>query len=216
MDAMHIGTTIKRNIVVGIVAVAGGFVGSALHDRIRPRATTIRAERFEVVEPSGRLASYWGSDADPNIKTQKGTLLIFLDPHGVRRCQIGSRASDYSPELLFCGIDGPPDKPQRYGAQPLLRVGLGWTDSPTLSMRGRDGDKMALGAMYGDVYGERELGWGLSFRAWEPSATADIGYMRWWDGTYRSSVALNNGAGKHWESFVGGLKPLPLVRKKGH
>ena len=30
MDAMHIGATIKQNIAVGIIALAGGFLGSAL------------------------------------------------------------------------------------------------------------------------------------------------------------------------------------------
>jgi hypothetical protein len=202
---------------VGIVAVAGGFFGSVLHDLIGAKPTTVRAERFEVIERSGRVLSYWGADADRNIPptTPRGTLLVFFDSHAVRRLQLGAATGNHSPELLFYGKDGPPDTPERYDAQPRFSIGLGWTDSPTLSMRGRDGDRMELGAMYGDVDGERELGWALSFRAWKPSATATIGYTRWWDGTYRSSVALDNGAGKQWGSFVGDLKPLPLASRKG-
>ena len=213
-----IGSAVKRYLVVAIIAVAGGFLGSVLHDLSTAKPTTVRAERFEVVERSGRVLSYWGPDADRNIPpaTPRGTLLVFFDSHAVRRLQLGAVTGNYSPHLRFYDKDGPPDTPLRYDAQPRLNVGLGWTGSPVLRMRGGHGDSVVLGAMYGDVYGERELGWGLSFRAWEPSATADIGYTRWWDGTYRSSVTLNNGAGKHWGSFVGDLKPMPIVKKKEH
>jgi hypothetical protein len=81
-------------------------------------------------------------------------------------------------------------------------------------MRGRDGDQMALGAMYGDVSGERELEWGLSFRAFAVPATARMGYIRWWDGSYRSYINLDNGAGTPWGAVAGEeLKPLPLVKR---
>ena len=203
--------------MVAIIAVAGGFLGSVLRDLIIPKSTTVRAERFEVVERSGRVLSYWGPDADRNIPpaTPKGTLLVFFDSHAVRRLQLGAVTGDNSPHLEFFDKDGPPDTPKNYYAEPRFSVRLGGTGSPILNMRGSYGDRVVLGAMYGDVYGERELGWGLSFRAWEPRATADIGYMRWWDGRYRSSVALNNGAGRRWESFVGDLKALPVIKKNG-
>jgi len=213
---MHIGAVIKRNAMVALLAVTGGYLGGVLHDIQSRNRTTIRAERFEVIEPSGRVASYWGPDADPQIPntTPHGTLLVFIDSQGVRRCQIGSRVGDHGPELLFYDTDGPTDKPGPSNAQPRVSINLGGTGSPTLHMRGRDGDRMALGAMYGDVSGERELGWGLSFRAWAVPARADIGYSRWLDGGYQSSVALTNGADKHWEEVVGEkLKPLPLMRR---
>lgn len=57
--------------------------------------------------------------------------------------------------------------------------------------------------MYGDVYGETELGCGLSFRARAVAAAAGIGYTLWRDGSYRSSITLTNGAGK----------PLPLIMR---
>lgn len=87
--------------MVAIIAVAGGFLGSVLHDLITPKLTTVRAERFEVVEPSGRVLSYWGPDADRNIPpaTPRGTLLVFLDSHAVRRLQLGAVAGNYSPHL---------------------------------------------------------------------------------------------------------------------
>jgi hypothetical protein len=209
MDVMHIGASVSHNIIVAIIAVGGGFVGGLLHDLIQPKPSTLRAERFEVVDRSGRIASYWGPDADPQIPntTPRGTLLVFSDPHGVRRCQIGSRAGDTGPELLFFGRGGPTDGPR-------VGIELGGTGSPSLHMRGQGGDKMDLGAMYGDVSGRPELGWGLSFRAWDVQASAGIGYSRWWDGTYRSAVSLTNGAGKTWEAIAGDkLKPIPLARK---
>jgi hypothetical protein len=215
MDVMHIGATVQRNTVVALVAVAGGFVGSVLHDLIKAKSTTVRAERFEVVESSGRLVSYWGPDADPHIPstTPKGAILVFVDPHGVRRCQIGSRVGDCGPELLFYDSDGPPAKPQQNSAQPRLSIGLGSTGSPTLNMHGHDGDRMDLGAMYGDVDGEPELGWGLSFRAFAVPATAAIGYGGWGNKSYRSFVTLTNGAGKSWEAVAGEeLKPLPPMK----
>jgi hypothetical protein len=121
----------------------------------------------------------------------------------------------YSPELLFYGSDGLPDKPQEFvAAQPRVRVALGNTGSPILHMRGSGGDRMSLGAMYGDVGGEPELGWGLSFRAFKVAATADIGYFRSWDGQYRSFISVANGTGKRWDvSADEKLTPMPLSQK---
>ena len=62
-----IGLAVKRHLVVAIIAIAGGFSGSVLHDLISAKSTTVRAERFEVVGRSGRVLSYWGPDADRNI-----------------------------------------------------------------------------------------------------------------------------------------------------
>lgn len=204
---MHIEASVSRNIIVAVIAVAGGFVGGVLHDQIQQKPSTLRAERFEVVDRSGRIASYWGPDADPQIpnSTPRGTLLVFSDLQGVRRCQIGSRSGDTGPELLFFGSGGPTDGPR-------VGIELGGTGSPSLHMRGQGGDKMDLGAMYGDVSGKPELGWGLSFRASDVRASAGIGYGRWWDGTYRSSISLANGTGKIWEAVAGDkLKPIPLA-----
>jgi len=205
---MSIGADVRRDLVVIVIFVAGGFLGSVLHDSVKTKPTTIRAERFEVVDVSGHLVSYWGPDASPQMShtTPRGTILVFMDRAGLRRFQVGSRAGDTSPELLFFGPGGPADGPR-------VGIELGGTGSPSLHLRGQEGDKMDLGAMYGDVSGKRELGWGLSFRAWEVPASAGIGYGRWWDGTYRSYVSLTNGAGKTWEAIAGDkLKPLPLAR----
>ena len=209
VDAMFNDASIGRNVVIVVIAVVGGYLGSALHDLMKPGPTTVRAGRFEVIDPSGRLVSYWGPDANLRIlvETLKGTLLVFMDLHGVRRCQIGARVGDNGPELVFFGTDGP-------SAGPRVGIDLGETGSPVLHMRGNDGDRMVLGAMYGDVYGQPELGWGLSFRARAASASAGIGYGRWLNGTYRSSVSLSDGTGKTWEALAGDeLKPLPLLRK---
>jgi hypothetical protein len=200
---------LRHGIVVAL-AMCSGYLGAALRDWTRKAPPAIRAERFEVVGQSGNVLGYFGQDSDTRMHN---VLLVLLDPRGVRRCEVGV-GGNYDPHLLFYDKNGPPDKPERYDSQPRISIGLGWSGSPTLAMRGTGGDEMRLGAIHGDVYGEPELGWGLSFRAWTVPATADIGYFRWWDGSYRSSITLANGAGKHWQAIAGdALKPLPIVTR---
>jgi hypothetical protein len=214
MRAVRIWPNVKSNAVVSLVALAGGFLGSWLFAAIGPRPATVRAGRFEVVDPSGRTTSYWGLDPNVHLQssTPKGTLLVFLDSNGRHRCQIGSNSGDYSPQLEFYGTAGPMDDPEHYDVQPRFSVALGDTGSPFLLMRGRDGDKVLLGAVYGDVGGEPELGWGLSFRAWKVPAAAGIGYSRW-RGGYVSGVSAEDGAGKKWSAQAGEFTLMPLQRR---
>jgi hypothetical protein len=214
---MGLGPEIRKHVAVGMIAVFGGFFGSLLHGWMRPNLAAIRANRFEVVDTSGRVLSYWGPDRDPHIPaaTRKGILLVFLDPDGVRRCEIGSRSGDYGPELLFYGKDGPSDvKPERYLSQPHFRAALGYNEDPILTMRGRGGSQVILGAIHGDAPSPSEDQWGLSLRAWTVPAGANIGFFRWWDGSYHASVAIRDGAGRNWEAAAGGeLKALPIVKR---
>jgi hypothetical protein len=217
MLVMTLPRDLQRHAAVVVLATCGGYFGATIQEWTKAAPATIKARRFEVVGQAGNVLGYLGPASDTRVSdtTQRGLLLVFLDPSGVRRCQIGVSDGSYSPRLLFYGKDGPPDKPKPYDySQPRLGIGLGWTDSPTLNMRGQAGDKVALGAIYGDVSGTPELGWGLSFRALKVSATADIGYARWLDGTYRSSITLNDGAGNRWEAIAGEKpKPLPLRKR---
>lgn len=212
---MHIGTSFRERAAVAVIAIASGVLGSVLYDLIKPKPTTIRAERFELLDPPGRLVSFWGPDGNHRIPStsSKGALLVFEDPHGRRRCQIGSRIGDYGPELMFYGADGPSDKPERFDSVPRVSIGLGGTGSPMLNMRGTRGDQMTLGAMYGDVPGEPEGGWGISFRAWDIQARAAMGYRHSWDGSYQSGITLSDGRGKSWNAAAGELRPLPLLKR---
>jgi len=113
---MNIGTGFQKNAMVAVVAVAGGYLGSVLHERISTNSGVLRAQRFEVVGSSGNILSYWGPDSNPQIPatTPKGTILVFMDLHGVRRFQLGSRVGDYVPEFQLYGEDGPRAEPKQY------------------------------------------------------------------------------------------------------
>ena len=55
------GPLLRRDVLVGVVAVAGGYLGSLLHQTMNSNSAIIRAERFEVVERSGRLSELLGA-----------------------------------------------------------------------------------------------------------------------------------------------------------
>ncbi len=195
--------------------MVGGFAGSALHGLIGPKPTTVRAERFEIINSSGHLASFWGPDPDPQISpgTLRGTLMVFLDPNGVRRCQVGTSLGDYGPVILFSGKEGPRGASIQQD-QYRLWLGLGDHEDPFLYMRGSNGSQVKLGAEHGDAPGPGEDQWGLSLRAWQVRAAASIGFTRWPDGHYRAGVHLDDGEGSRWNASAGApLKPLPLVKR---
>jgi len=130
---MSIRTALQTHAAVAVVAICGGFLGATLHDWMKSAPANIRAKRFEVVGPTGKILSYWGPDSDPQIPaaTNKGVLLVFMDPNGVRRCQFGASVGNYGPELLFYGKDGPSEtRPQQYLPQPRFNIGLGYNDDP--------------------------------------------------------------------------------------
>ena len=184
--------------MVAVVALTGGFVGSAAHDWVKTTPATIRAKRFEVVTTSGKALSFWGPDADPQIPTAtpKGMLLVFMDPNGVRRCQIGSSIGDYGPELLFYGKDGPSEaRHQQYLPQPRFQIGLGYNEDPGLVMRDGTIERVLLGAVHGDAPGPSEDTWCLSLR--EPTSTlvrsrASLCAYRALDGSHGAQVLITD------------------------
>jgi len=157
---------------------------------------SIRAKRFEIVGPSGKILSYWGPDSDPQIPaaTPKGVLLVFMDPNGVRRCQVGAGVGNYSPELQFYGKDGPSEtKPQQYLPHPRFSIGLGYNDDPGLAMRDQSVERIVLGAVHGDAPGPSEDTWCLSLR--EPVTTlvrsrASLCAYRALDGTHGAETLI--------------------------
>lgn len=50
---------------IAVVALAAGFLGSVVHDWVRGNASSLevlRAKRYEVVNESGQVLSFWGPD----------------------------------------------------------------------------------------------------------------------------------------------------------
>lgn len=143
-----------RDLRVASIAIAAGFLGSVIHDWMPNRHQIIRAKRFEGINESGTLVSFWGPDENPQIpkETPRGVLLVFIDPSGVRRCQIGSRIGDFGPELEFYDKFGPSAAgPQKYLAPPRFAISLHDFEDPEMVFRSRDAWRITLGATHGDM-----------------------------------------------------------------
>lgn len=168
--------SIRKGFIVFAIAVAGGFLGGVLRESTKHSSEVIRASRFEVLGPSGKVLSYWGPDSDRLIPaaTPKGILLVFMDPEGVRRAQIGGSLGSYAPELLFYGKDGPLENGSRkYTPEPRLNVGLGYNDDPFLTMRDYMSPRVLLGASHGDAPSAQEDDWRIAF----VSRTGAVAYL---------------------------------------
>lgn len=168
--------SIQKNSVILLIAIAGGFLGGNMRDTISTRSEVVRAKRYEVIGASGKVLSYWGPDSDPLIPgaTPKGMLLVFLDPDGVRRAQIGGSVGDYAPQLLFYAKGTPSEDGRgRFPVEPRLNVGLGHTGDAFLTMRDDKGVRVLLGADSGDVSNTQEDDWRLAFI----SRTGAVAYL---------------------------------------
>src|SRR5579872_2423485 len=84
---------ILSKMFTAAIALTAGYFGAAIRGWTNQNHDIVRAKRFEVINSSGNILSYWGPDSDPHIarSTPKGILLVFMDPKGTRRCQIGSQ-----------------------------------------------------------------------------------------------------------------------------
>jgi hypothetical protein len=192
-------SAVRMNAIVAATAIAGGFLGSTLHQWLRTGSNVIRAQRFEIVGSSGKILSYWGPDSDPQIPaaTPKGTLLVFIDPDGVRRFQLGSRAGDYGPELQLYGKDGPRAERLQYVPEPRLAIGLGYNDDPFLGMRDRRSWRIFLGGQHGDAPSLEDDDWGITFRSWT-NAESYMGTHNVKSGKSQAFVSVRDGQGKTW------------------
>lgn len=195
MNPIRLGSGIRNNAIVAVIALIGGFTGSAVHDRVRKASDAIQARRFEVVSASGKVLSFWGPDPDPQIPrtTPNGVLMVFMDSNGVRRCQIGSRIGDNGPELLFYGKDAPSERRQKYLPQPRFAVALGYNEDPGLVMRDGTIERILLGAVHGDAPSPSEDTWCLTLR--EPTSTllrsrANVCAYRAIDGSHGAQVLI--------------------------
>jgi hypothetical protein len=193
---MNPRTTILKNAAVTLIAATAGFFGSVIHDWTGDSHEVFRAKRFEVVDGSGAVLSYWGPDSNPQIPvtTPKGVILAFIDPKGVRRCEVGSQAGDFGPELKFYDESGPSEiKPRRSVAEPRFAVSLFYADDPVLAMRGRDAWRIELGAEHGDAPSPGEDTWSLRIRGGPASEAMVTGYKTYF-GHYGAGVLLRDNA----------------------
>lgn len=184
---MNLRTAVLNKVGVAVIAAGAGFLGSVIHDWTRSRTVAaatspapdvVRAKRYEVVNGSGRVLSYWGPDSDPQIpaKTGRGVLMVFMDLNGTRRCQIGSRIGDYGPELLFYDKDGPSEGKRRQYTEPRFGVSLYDNEDAVLAMRNRSSWRILLGAEHGDAPDPSEDTWGLRIRGGATSEAGLTGY----------------------------------------
>jgi hypothetical protein len=96
-----------------LLGICGGILGSYFVPWFRSNyspsnisARTVRAERFELLDPSKNVVSYWGTDWKNNR-----ILIVFLDERGKLRAEMGVEAmrgfsSGYSPFTALLGSDG--------------------------------------------------------------------------------------------------------------
>ncbi len=196
---------ISKQGISTLLALGAGFAGGVFHtwsSQIQA-PTAIRATRFDLVDASGNTVAFWTPNPALSTGGDAGAALVFTDPRGVRRCELGMSGGNSAPFLRF------------YGADRAERVGvmLGYKDDPAIFLRDSDGIRATLGAAHGDAPSPSEDQWGLSLRARKEGAGASIGFHRWWDGAYDATVTLSDGAGRTWKAATGGqLKPVPLVK----
>jgi hypothetical protein len=192
---MNRRTAILEKTGVAVIALAAGFLGSVLHNWVRGSRVTVpaapevlRAKRYEVVNGSGRVLSYWGPDNDPSIpaSTPKGTLLVFMNAKGQRGAEFGSRTGDNGPTLNFYDRDH----------RERVRLALSQGDDPILGFSSIDRDgAVLLGAIEGDVWVDKPGdSWGLQLRS--GNARSVISAIEWPDGTHRSAVVVRDERGR--------------------
>ena len=90
-----------RVMAIGLI---GGFLGGMLSSKlatVRPvqaESSSVRAQRFELVDEAGKLISAWGRyDSDD--------ALIFFDEQGRQRAEFGFSRSSQTHMLIFRGAD---------------------------------------------------------------------------------------------------------------
>lgn len=190
-----------------LLALGAGYAGGVLHTWLNQTkaSATIRANRFELVDPSGKTVAFWTPNPALRAGGDAGAVMVFADPRGARRCEFGISGGNSAPFLRFYGED----RAERVG------VMLGYNNDPVIFLRDSQKIRAVLGANHGDAPSPSEDQWGLSLRARKEGAGASIGFYRWWDDTYRAAVTLGDGANRTWEATAGGeLKPVPFAKPR--
>jgi hypothetical protein len=203
---LSLASGFMRRFLPFALAFAAGYSGSAIHDWAnRDRRQTVRAGRFELLDPAGNTIAVW----TPNRRSQDGgdlgAKLVFDNGRGDERLVLGTHSGNSTPFLQF------------YGRDSIERVGvsLGYDDDPLISMSDRQKVRVALGSKHGDAPGPGDDQWGLTLQGRKEGVSANIGFVRWWDGHYQSGISLDGGEGPKWEAVAGGrMNPVPLGKRR--
>jgi hypothetical protein len=182
---------IRKYAFVAVVAAVSGFLGSAIHGWTQPKRGVVRGERFELIDRSGHVVSFWGPDIER--RTQSDVVLVFMDANRTRRSEFGSG------RIALYDKDGPspPGKPFETWAEPRLFLGLGFNDDPLLLMHDDRGVRVFLGADHGDAPSVKDDDWKIVFRS-RTRARAGLG-TRGVDSRQSSAwVSVNDEEGNNW------------------
>jgi hypothetical protein len=156
----------SREILTVLLSTAMGFAAGGLSTRIYSnkiqQVTTLRAERFELVDAGGSVKAFWGHEASGD------EVLAFEDATNRSVATIGvrSKGGERSPFLDFAGRDG----------KSRAKLELGWMDRPIFGLSDEKWEgRVLLGFIENDSPSPDDDNWALWFR--HPD-DASIGTMR--------------------------------------
>ena len=197
----------RVNLIALLLAGIVGFLGGVLSNFVRMGGpltqTTVRSQRFELVDSAGRTRAFWGVDAGGNrviafigagssggnSTSEKCPERVPFTGQGRNEAAGFGLRSDSSPFLNFSGSDG----------KSKMILYLGHQSRPVLVMSDENNEgRVLLGSIPHDSPSPRDDDWGLIFR--EPNL-ASIGVRR--DpvsGLYSGTAAVRDAKGRVWQA----------------
>jgi hypothetical protein len=147
-----------KTIFTVVISLVAGLIGGVVGQRITSNAdvqssVVVRANRFELLNGSGKMVSYWGFSSD-----FERTVLAFQDPSGKERMRIGMTDRSRAPEWVMAGHDG----------RPRINAIVDGLNSPRIAMSDALTSRILLGTWrQSDALGAEKEGdsvWRLVFR----------------------------------------------------
>lgn len=147
-----------RTTLTVVISLVAGFIGGVVGQRLSSTtevqsSVVVRANRFELLNGSGKTVSYWGFSSDFDR-----TVLAFQDPSGMERVRIGMTDRSRAPEWLITGHDG----------RPRIQATVDGLNRPTIAMSDAITSRILLGSWrQSDVLGSESEGdsiWRFVFR----------------------------------------------------
>ena len=159
-----------RFLAVPTVAFIAGL-GGGWCSRLLPtlgigelRAATVRANRIELIDATGKTKAFIGTDA------HQDTALVFLDEEHRERAKFGVWPHSYTPKLVMTGGDG----------NERLVVHLSHVDDrPMILLRDHERTRVHLGFYQNDAPSPKDEDWAIRF--YEPhseESLAAVGMFR--------------------------------------
>ncbi|HKA00039.1 MAG TPA: hypothetical protein VKE70_26190 [Candidatus Solibacter sp.] len=170
-----------------LAGLAGGLTSRVLTpDRTNLRVGTVRARRIELVDVTGKVTAFIGTD------DQRDTAIVFLDEKMRERAKFGVWSGSYAPKMIMTGADG-----KERVAFHLSRL----DDRPIILLRDHQRTRVYLGFFQNDVPGPKDEDWGIRFydpHGYENSLAA-IGMRRDWnDDKMHGFVFVQGKDGQPW------------------